>query len=119
MELSSQDTRSTILEADDAPDPVFVRCEAVTQYLLRGFTESPETSKKAKFFATKIVAEALLELRDAPPEMIAEHFLRSAAAFYWVSTGNTIENMPMPDGFWDEMGMIPDKVIPVAIESRE
>lgn len=71
------------------------------QFMTADLMASDTVSKKAKFIATKVWEEALSELRDAPQETLGEHFMRVTAMMYWVSSGEVIANIPMPDGFWE------------------
>lgn len=89
--------------------------------MLRDIINSPSTSAKTKFFMKKIIDEAMEELREAPSDRVAEEFMKTTAMFYWVSTGQTITNMPMPDGFWDAIGMIPDmpQIVPADVREIE
>ena len=73
-------------------------------YMMKDLLDSPKTSKKAKFMMRKVFEEAMLELEEAPPELIVESFERSTALMHWVGTGQVITNIPMPDGFWDFAG---------------
>ena len=101
-ELSTQ-PESTTPVLDEKP-PVLERLEYVFSFMLKDVLESPRTSKRAKFMMRKIVEEAMLELQEAPPEMIEENFARSTALMHWVSTGEVIQNIPVPDGFWEYVG---------------
>lgn len=76
-------------------------------FLVKDVMDNPNTSRKAKFMFTKLWQEAMVELEECPPEIVEEQFSRTTALMHWVSTGQVIENIPMPDGFWDHAGMIP------------
>jgi hypothetical protein len=104
----TSESSSTTLAPVEPDAPVIVRLEAAVGYMLRDILSSEKTSPKTKFFMKKILDEAMEELREAPPEKVTEEFLKTTAMFYWVSTGQVIIDHPMPDGFWDHVGMIPD-----------
>lgn len=86
------------------------RLQHYIDYITGEFQKSHVLTKKANFFLTKVLTELFQEMEDAPPEAIEEAFRAASAAAYWVSTGNMIENMPMPEGFWDAVGSIPTEI---------
>lgn len=102
--------------------PVIDRLHVYMNYVTTTFRENHTLSKKANFFMEKILGELFAEMEEAPPEAVEEAFRAASAAAYWVSTGNMIQNMPMPEGFWDAAGVIPSEIsVPVetpAIESK-
>jgi hypothetical protein len=116
----SPESSSTIPVPAEPESPVIVRLNAAIQYMIRDFLNNPAASTKTKFFMKKILDEAMEELREADPDKVAEEFLKTTAMFYWVSTGQVILEHPMPDGFWDHVGMIPDMPeIPASIETAD
>jgi hypothetical protein len=74
------------------------------EFLTKGIIDSPTTSRKAKFMFTKLWQEAILELQEVPPELVEQQFASTTALMYWISTGEVIQNVPMPEGFWDHVG---------------
>lgn len=96
-ELSQPQDSTTPILAERAP--VLTRLEAAMNFMVKDIMSSDKTSKKAKFMIGKIWEEALSELEEAPPEIIEESFRRTTALMYWVSTGERIVNIDMPDGF--------------------
>lgn len=85
------------------------------EFLTKGIIDSPTTSRKAKFMFQKLWQEAILELQEVPPELVEQQFASTTALMYWISTGQVIENVPMPDGFWDHVGAaIPQLAAPQA-----
>lgn len=105
---SQPDTESTTLAPVVEEAPVITRLTASMDYMLRDILNSPNTSPKVKFMMKKIMEEAMDELRDADPDKVTEEFLKTTNMFYWVCTGQPIQNMHMPQGFWDHVGMIPE-----------
>lgn len=105
-----QQTESSSTPILDERSPVVQRLQVYIDYVTRTFKETHTLSNKANFFLEKILKELFSEMEDAPPEAIEESFRAASAAAYWVSTGNVIENMPMPEGFWDAVGRIPEEI---------
>jgi hypothetical protein len=105
---NSLDTQSTTLIPSEPDSPLVIRIETAVDFMLRDILSNEGTSPKVKFMMKKILGEAMEELRDAPQDIIADGFMRQAALFYWMSTGQIIENVPMPLGFWDHVGQIPE-----------
>jgi hypothetical protein len=97
--------------ADEPLDPVLIRFQATVEFLLKDILAST-ASPKVKFMMKKILDEAMDELREADPAKVSEELMRTTAMFYWVSSGMTIQNMPLPEGFWDHVGMIPEITAP-------
>jgi hypothetical protein len=83
---------------------VIKRLESGMEFLTKGIIDSPNTSRKAKFMFSKLWQEAILELQEVPPELVEQQFASTTALMYWISTGQVIENVPMPEGFWDHVG---------------
>jgi hypothetical protein len=107
-ELQSTDSSSTPVAVERTP--VMARLSSLMEFITFGVKQNPGTSRRAKFFMDKIVQEAMTELDEAPPEIVEDHFQRMASAMYWVATGNVIQNMDMPEGFWDHIGAIPNEI---------
>lgn len=118
MESLPPESESSTLVEVEPQDPIHLRLKAAIDFMMKDVLSSPQTSNRAKFFIKKIMEEGFSELQDAPPEIVEESFLRSTALMYWVSTGTLIENLPMPEGFWDfSAKQIPDLTpVPLAIE---
>lgn len=104
QELQSTDTDSLILAQADEVAPVIKRLNLAMDFLVKDVMDNPRTSRKAKFMFSKLWQEAIMELQEVAPEIVEEQFSRTTALMHWVSTGQVIENIPMPDGFWDTVG---------------
>lgn len=91
----------------EAEPEVIKRSRALLKFVIDDVAKNPHASKKFVFMMRKIVEEAMAELDGVPPEIVADNMARVSAAMYWVSTGGVIENLPVPDGFWDSVGFIP------------
>jgi hypothetical protein len=110
---------STLTPIEEELPATIKRLNASIEFMLRGILDSESTSPKVKFMMKKILDEAMEELREAPEEIVADGFLRNAAMFYWVSSGEVIQNMPMPVGFWDYVGTIPELSAPESLKELE
>lgn len=118
-EVASLPSESSTLVEAEPPHPIHARLRAAIDFMMKDILQSPETSNRAKFFIKKMMEEGFAELNDAPPEIVHDHFLQSTALMYWVSTGELIQNLPMPEGFWDfSATQIPNLVPPpLSLES--
>lgn len=86
-------------------------------FLIKDVMDNPRTSRKAKFMFSKLWQEAMMELQECPPEIIEEQFGRTTALMHWVSTGQVIQNIDMPEGFWDYAGVeIPELARPKPLQ---
>ena len=103
-ELTSPDSQSLTPAVVEEKADVIKRLEAGMEFLTKGIIDSPTTSRKAKFMFSKLWEEAILELQEVPPELVEQQFASTTALMYWISTGQIIENVPMPEGFWDHVG---------------
>jgi hypothetical protein len=106
-ELQSPDSESTTLALDEKA-PVLNRLTSAMEFLIKDVMDNDRTSKKAKFMFSKLWQEAMAELEECPPEIIEEQFSRTTALMHWVATGEVIQNIPMPEGFWDHAGVVPE-----------
>jgi hypothetical protein len=99
---------------------VVARMRKMFDYIINDVRSNANTTGKMRFFITKLVDESLKDMGEVPPEVLQEQLARSAAAMYWVATGQVIENLPVPDGFWDSVGEMPASLsaapTPLAIE---
>lgn len=114
-ELDSES--STLVPEADEPE-IVARMNTAMTFLLKDVMDSPNTSRRTKFMMSKIWEEAMFELRGAPEEIVEEQFLRTTAVMYWIATGQPIQNIPMPEGFWDYTGAtLPDSPQAPELES--
>ena len=110
-QLQSTDSAESTTRAVAEQTPVIGRLTALMDYIMKDVRANPNTSRRAQFFMKKISEEAMSELSEAPAEVVEDHFQRMASAMYWVATGQRIENMEAPIGFWDFVGLPEPNVI--------
>jgi hypothetical protein len=109
--MQQKGTRSqslTIPEPDETDFPevpasqVHKRVTAMVDHLsglmLKMNEHSPRGSTMAKMLS-RITKEAINDLQEAPPEIIAHYFEQVSAMMYWAATGLPIANIPFPEGF--------------------
>lgn len=75
-------------------------------------SQGTKLSPKASFMFNMVMKEAVLELDEVPAEFLEKEFAKVTALWCWASTGQLMPNVPMPEGFWDHVGMIPDLALP-------
>lgn len=51
------------------------------------------------FMLNKLVADALEEASEVPPEILEFYMGQAAATLLWAATGQTVPSMPLPDDF--------------------
>lgn len=83
-----------------AENPVMLRAKVAVKYMVSKGGTGPKAATMR--IVNKIVSEALTDASDVPPE-IAEFYMKQLSAMiYWVATGETAGDIPMPEDFKTE-----------------